>query len=72
MSAINGCGASGADALRSLSAPARADMSAEAGPLDPARAGRVRDAIAAGRYPVDPAKLAERLLALGLFPAQGQ
>jgi hypothetical protein len=34
---------------------------------DARRAGEMRAAIEAGRYPVDPARLAERLLALGVI-----
>lgn len=49
----------------------RAIVSAPAAvrPLDPARADALREAISAGRYPLDSARLAERLMALGLLAA---
>lgn len=46
-------------------APERAPASAA--PLDAPRAERLRAAIEAGDYPLDARRLAERLIALGLF-----
>ncbi|MEE4297971.1 MAG: flagellar biosynthesis anti-sigma factor FlgM [Pseudomonadales bacterium] len=48
----------GAEALRQAESIAR-----EASGVDPARVEAIRDAIAEGRYTIDTAKLAERLIA---------
>ena len=39
-------------------------------PVDSARVAALRAAIAEGRYPVDPAKIAERMLALDFPPSE--
>lgn len=75
MTAITGCGqvsaageASGA--VRAGTDPASATASRPA--LDNERIARVKEALAAGRYPVDAVRLAERLVATGLFPGSGR
>lgn len=40
--------------------------------LDPARADKLRSAIEGGRYPLDSAKLAERLITLGLVSGRAR
>lgn len=68
MSGIHSCGTQNClTPARTESAPAAAPAM-DKPPLDAERAARLKDAIAAGHYPVDAAKLAERLLTLGLFP----
>ena len=69
MSGITPCNLLGPTApLRPDAAQPQGDAGAL--PLEPARAERLKAAIAAGQYPVDAAKLAERLMALGLFSAE--
>jgi len=43
-----------------------ARMAAQGAPLDSARIERVKQAIASGKYPVDPDKIAEKMLDLDL------
>jgi len=42
------------------------DLVAEGPPIDSAKIEAIRSAIASGRYPVDPEKIAERMIALDL------
>ncbi len=46
------------------SAPTREAVPADAQPLDRARLDKLREAIQAGKYPLDPGKLAARMLDL--------
>lgn len=55
------------DAVAAPSTPA-AEMAASGAPVDAAKVAAIRAAIAEGRYPVDPEKIAERMLALDLPP----
>ena len=48
-----------------VSTPA-ARMAAEGAPIDTARINRIKQAIASGNYPVDPEKIAEKMLDLDL------
>jgi negative regulator of flagellin synthesis FlgM len=41
-------------------------MAAQGAPVDVARVARVKQAIASGNYPVDPDKIAEKMLDLDL------
>ncbi len=41
-------------------------MAAQGAPVDSARIERVKQAIASGKYPVDPDKIAEKMLDLDL------
>ncbi len=43
-------------------------MAAQGAPIDSARIERVKQAIASGKYPVDPDKIAEKMLDLDLPP----
>jgi len=43
-------------------------MAAQGAPVDSARIERVKQAIASGKYPVDPEKIAEKMLDLDLPP----
>ena len=52
-----------------MSTPA-ARMAAQGAPVDLARVTRVKQAIASGNYPVDPDKIAEKMLDLDLPPAK--
>ena len=52
-----------------ISTPA-ARMAAQGAPVDLARVTRVKQAIASGNYPVDPDKIAEKMLDLDLPPAK--
>ena len=45
-------------------------MAAQGAPVDLARVTRVKQAIASGNYPVDPDKIAEKMLDLDLPPAK--
>ena len=45
-----------------------ARMASQGAPVDSARIERVKQAIAAGKYPVDPDKIAEKMLDLDLPP----
>lgn len=59
----------GAAAERPGGAPAGnaiADLVAAGPPVDSAKVAAIRAAIAEGRYPVDPLKIAERMIALDL------
>lgn len=47
---------------------AAAELVAQGPPVDSAKVQMIRAAIAEGRYPVDPHKIAERMLALGFAP----
>jgi negative regulator of flagellin synthesis FlgM len=47
-----------------------ARMAAQGAPVDLARIERVKQAIASGQYPVDPDKIADRMVDLDLPPAQ--
>lgn len=68
MSGININGACSVVPLRPAnSGGATSGAAGTATPLDSARADRVKAAISSGNYPVDANKLAERLMALGLF-----
>jgi negative regulator of flagellin synthesis FlgM len=55
-----------------VSAPSSpvAEMASAGAPVDAAKVAAVRAAIAEGRYPVDPAKIADSMLALDM-PASG-
>jgi len=68
MSGILPCGTQNAMTAARTEGAQAANPAADTPPLDADRAARLKDAIAAGHYPVDAAKLAERLLTLGLFP----
>lgn len=57
------------EAAQSISTPA-ARMAAQGAPIDTARIARVKQAIASGNYPVDPEKIAERMLDLDLPTAK--
>ena len=63
------------DALNqdTVSAPATpaAEMAASGAPVDSEKVAAIRAAIAEGRYPVDPDKIAEKMLALDL-PVRGE
>ncbi len=50
-----------------LATPA-ARMASQGAPVDSARIERVKQAIASGKYPVDPDKIAEKMLDLDLPP----
>ncbi|MBN8831551.1 MAG: flagellar biosynthesis anti-sigma factor FlgM [Sphingomonadales bacterium] len=52
-------------ATTSVSTPA-ARMAAQGAPVDLARIARIKQAIASGNYPVDPEKIAEKMLDLDL------
>jgi len=52
-------------AAPSVSTPA-ARMAAQGAPIDMARIERIKQAIASGNYPVDPDKIAEKMLDLDL------
>lgn len=54
---------------QSVSTPA-ARMAAQGAPIDAARIARVKQAIASGNYPVDPEKIAEKMLDLDLPTAK--
>ena len=58
---------------RSASAPANpaAEMAAEGAPVDMGKVAAIRAAIAEGRYPVDPDKIAASMIALDL-PGSGE
>lgn len=49
-----------------LAANPSARMAAQGAPIDIERVARVKQAIAAGNYPVDPEKIAEKMLDLDL------
>ncbi len=49
----------------SIATPA-ARMAAQGAPIDSARIERVKQAIASGKYPVDPDKIAEKMIDLDL------
>ena len=49
----------------SMSTPA-SRMAAQGAPIDLARIARIKQAIASGNYPVDPEKIAEKMLDLDL------
>lgn len=57
------------EAAQSVSTPA-ARMAAQGAPLDMERIARVKQAIASGNYPVDPEKIAEKMLDLDLPTAK--
>ncbi len=57
------------ETAQSISTPA-ARMAAQGAPIDTARIARVKQAIASGNYPVDPEKIAERMLDLDLPTAK--
>jgi negative regulator of flagellin synthesis FlgM len=46
------------------------ELVAEGPPVDSARVAAIRAAIAEGRYPVDPEKIAERMIALDFPPPE--
>lgn len=52
------------------SATPAARMAAQGAPVDLARIERVKQAIASGQYPVDPDKIADRMIELDLPPAR--
>lgn len=56
-----------------VSGPASASsaMAAEGAPVDSGKVAAIRDAIAQGRYPVDPDKIAASMIALDLMPKGG-
>jgi negative regulator of flagellin synthesis FlgM len=45
-----------------------ARMAAQGAPVDTARIAKIKEAIASGNYPVDPDKIAEKMLDLDLPP----
>ena len=49
-----------------------AEMASSGPPVDAGKVAAIRAAIAEGRYPVDPAKIAASMLALDLPEANGQ
>ena len=51
--------------LSTISTPA-ARMAAQGAPVDAARIARIKQAIASGNYPVDPEKIAEKMIDLDL------
>ncbi|HZV57494.1 MAG TPA: flagellar biosynthesis anti-sigma factor FlgM [Sphingobium sp.] len=51
----------------SVATPA-ARMAAQGAPIDSARIDRIKQAISSGQYPVDPDKIAEKMLDLDLPP----
>ena len=53
------------DAVAAPATPA-AEMAASGAPVDSEKVAAIRAAIAEGRYPVDPGKIAEKMLALDL------
>lgn len=53
-------------AVASSSATPIARMAAEGAPVDIEKVAAIKDAIAAGKYPVDADKIAERMIALDL------
>lgn len=53
------------DKVASPTSPA-AEMAAKGAPVDSDKVAAIRAAIAEGRYPVDPEKIAERMIALDL------
>lgn len=57
------------DTAPSVSTPA-ARMAAQGAPIDMERIARVKQAIASGNYPVDPEKIAEKMLDLDLPAAK--
>jgi negative regulator of flagellin synthesis FlgM len=57
--------AAGASASASSASPA-ARMAAEGAPVDLDRVAAIKAAIASGNYPVDPAAIADRMIALDL------
>ncbi len=57
------------ETAQSVSTPA-ARMAAQGAPIDVARIARVKQAIASGNYPVDPDKIAEKMLDLDLPTAK--
>jgi len=57
------------EVAQSVSTPA-ARMAAQGAPIDVARINRVKQAIASGNYPVDPEKIAEKMLDLDLPTAK--
>jgi len=56
-------------AAEQASTPA-ARMAAQGAPVDEARIARIKQAIASGQYPVDPQKIAERMIDLDLPTAR--
>jgi negative regulator of flagellin synthesis FlgM len=58
------------DALSAPATPA-GQMAASGAPVDSEKVAAIRAAIADGRYPVDPDKIAEKMLALDL-PVRGE
>ena len=61
-------GSTTASTAAASSSPA-ARMAAEGAPVDMDRIAAIKSAIASGNYPVDPAAIAERMVALDLSPA---
>ena len=59
--------ASTSTAAENVATPA-SRMAAQGAPVDSARIERVKQAIASGKYPVDPDKIAEKMLDLDLPP----
>ncbi|PWG02023.1 flagellar biosynthesis anti-sigma factor FlgM [Sphingosinicella humi] len=58
------------DAVSAPATPA-AEMAASGAPVDSEKVAAIRAAIAEGRYPVDPDKIAEKMLELDLPPRSG-
>lgn len=58
-------GAAGVSSFATSASPA-ARMAAEGAPVDMDRVAAIKAAIASGNYPVDPAAIADRMLALDL------
>ncbi|WP_336959563.1 flagellar biosynthesis anti-sigma factor FlgM [Sphingobium aquiterrae] len=58
-----------ADASETVASPA-ARMAAQGAPVDLDRVAAIKAAIASGNYPVNPAQIADRMIALDL-PARG-
>ncbi len=64
--ASSSVGATGTSVSSAASASPAARMAAEGAPVDLDRVAAIKAAIASGNYPVDPAAIADRMLALDL------
>ena len=61
-------GDSTASANSGVSVSTVAEMVAKGPPIDAAKVAAIKSAIAQGRYPVDPIRIAEGMIALGFGP----
>ena len=66
--------AGNATTQRNVAGPSSAafDMAAAGAPVDSSKVAAIRAAIAEGRYPVDPEKIAKSMIELDLMPQGGQ